>query len=170
MRAHNRVRRLGIALAVSAVSLVTLDGPAVAERGSDRPLNRVVDGPITGAGIFDFSTPGCDAHSTHRFVFGAGRPPSRSGTMDAEFCVSFADFPLLRGTGTFVLTTHTGATLSGTQVSTNLLPNFTVTYTVTGGTRQFKHVGGTFVHEGLETVSGMSLSNVGTLSGSLTKR
>jgi hypothetical protein len=151
--------RLGPDGVFSGGLVVELDCPA-----PPRDLNREVSGPFTGTTVFDFSTPRCSfVHQVFDATYQA--EAGGSGTFHIDTCVSDAlvdgAFPV---DGSFVLTTPSGATLTG-SVTGRVFggpPQLDFTLTVTGGTGQFQGVTGTVGLDGT-----WDANNPGAIAGTL---
>jgi hypothetical protein len=126
----------GVAFLLSAI----LVSPAQAAPAAP---NSFVSGPFVGSGAV-FPTSDCSTHTDQQYVYGVGKPPPFSGTVIVHGCVEVTSFPF-PVTGTFVITANNGATLRGsfTGLATPPPGGFTNTYTVTGGTQQFRNFTGT---------------------------
>jgi hypothetical protein len=80
-------------------------------------------------------------------------------------CLAFGGIVFTITSGAFTITTPKGATLTGVVTGVGNATFIDDTLTVTGGTRQFKHVSGT-----IEWDSSGGSSNVGTFSASFERR
>ena len=155
------MRRVFGCLVIFVALSIGLAAPASAE--PSQSLNREVGGTFRGPAPFEFGGDGCD------FVLqtiDASFHTSRSrfaGSLFIEGCVDTAAVPggFAYESGTFTLTTRTGAILTGT-VSGEVFP-LDLTLTVTDGTRRFRHVSGTIAVEGTLNPD----NTTGTLTGSL---
>ena len=155
------MRRLAALLVVVLTAWVGAAAPSAAEPGQS--LNREVTGSFTGTSSFDFSAGGCAfVFEAYDLTFQTGR--GRPGTLHIEGCVNSA--PVVGSfafeSGTFTLTSRTGATLTGT-VSGGVFP-IDLTLTVTEGTKRFRRATGTIAVDG---TGGPSGPVSGTLTGSL---
>ena len=134
-------------------------------------LNRLVDGPFTGSGTGDLDHPGCDGDFvTHDYVYGAAESLAQSGTVHVEACVVFGPLPF-PVSGTFELTSGTGATLRGTVDGTatfeTTFTSVRVVYRVTSGTREFRYATGTIDVDATAVGSPTVMSLDGNFVGSL---
>jgi hypothetical protein len=155
-----RVRVLLAATSIMVAAVIGLAGPVHAAGRGDLALNRLIDGSFTGSGTIDFSNPACDGiYSEQDYTYGAGRTPNRSGTVHAVGCVDTSTLPWTVSS-TFTITSRTGATLSGTIVGTATSSSFSNTYTVTGGTRQFRNVSGTILATATFSLGGPGLTDI----------
>jgi hypothetical protein len=112
---------------------------------NDDSLNDLVDGPFTGSGTIEFSSPRCggvEIYSAQNYAYSVGEPPDRSGTVDAAGCIDTSQSPFAVRS-TFVITNRSGSTLRGVIRGTSTESTFHNTYTVTGGTGIFRNVVGT---------------------------
>jgi hypothetical protein len=157
--------RLGPDGVFSAGLVVTLDCPAPPD------LNREVSGPFTGTTFFDFP-PTCPvAHQVFDATYDA--EAGGVGTFHVDTCVlvpapdATQSFPVA---GSFVLTTPSGATLTGLVTGAivfgggpeNARLDFTLV--VTDGTEQFRDATGTI---GLDGTWEVGNTIAGTLVGSV---
>jgi hypothetical protein len=162
-RTRGSVGMRGVLATLAMVALALVATAVPAHAGQSDHLNRLFSGPFAGIGVVG-SDPDCPFfHVTHYENYGEGRPPPASGTTEMVACVDIRTVPW-SGTGTFTITTRTGATLFGTVLESAAFPAgaFENTFGVTGGTRQFRHVRGTIV------VTGFVDRTVGTITGTHT--
>jgi hypothetical protein len=154
------MRRFAGLAVVVFTALVGAGAPAAA--GPATALNREVTGTFTGTAAFEFGSHGCDfVFQTFDVTFQPA--PTGSGTLHIEGCVNVA--PVVGSfafeSGSFTLTSRTGATLIGT-VSGGVFP-LDLTLTSTEGTRSFRQATGTIAVDGSWSVDAAS----GSLTGSL---
>jgi hypothetical protein len=159
-RASVGLRRVVALLALVALAVIVTAVPAQA--GQSTHLNGLISGPFSGTAALG-NDPDCPfGFVSHKDTYGNGGPPPASGTVEVVKCADVRKVPWSE-TGTFTITTGTGATLFGTMVGTSYpAGGFQHTYTVTGGTRQFRHVRGTI------SATGVVDRSVGTYSGTYT--
>ena len=143
--------------AMVAMAVVATAVPVHADQNTH--LHGLISGPFSGTAALG-NDPDCPfVYVSHEDTYGNGMPPPASGTVEVVKCADVRTVPWSE-TGTFTITTGTGATLFGTMVGSSYpAGGFQHTYTVTGGTRQFTHVRGTIAATGVVDRS------VGTYSG-----
>lgn len=116
--------------------------PAMADRSSDSSLNRFITGPASAIVTVQPPTADCAVPIISHLVYGAGQPPSKSGTADGPSCVDISTSPnTVSGPSQF--RASNGAVLVGTLSGDVTFNTFDDIVTVTGGTKQFSHATGT---------------------------
>jgi hypothetical protein len=138
----------------------------------DESLNRAVSGPFTGTSFFEFLTRGCSL-VYQAFDFDYETVKGESGRFHADTCGELGTPPTV--TGSFVLTTPHGATLTGAVNGTICFgcpplidptaTPFELTLTAAEGTKGLQHVTGTIAVDGTWNVLTGSIG--GTVDGSL---
>jgi hypothetical protein len=154
------MRRL--ALAGMIVSLMVTSGTSASAANIEK-LEAQVSGSTTGVSSFG-SCPNGQFRSemTGTYVTQAGG----TGSYRIDVCLFAGGAPVFTITsGTFTITTPKGATLTGTVTGVGNASFIDDELTVTGGTRQFKHVSGS-----IDWDANGATPNFGTFTASFERR